>query len=842
MALSNFSNHFKTVGLASFTNNIAIRMEQVVRAVFKLKLCVAGIVSISVNAGSISAFAQDTNVEATSRTLEEVIVTARRKEENAQTVPVSIAAFSQEELTMRTVLSMEDLTRVTPGMRFAVEGGGQNTTVSMRGLSKVPIGDGTPAVVIYFADVPLPSDGTNIPIFDLASIQVLKGPQGTLFGRNTIGGAILISPQAPTYDYQGYIKAGIGDYDSRALEGAVNLPLVEDKLALRLAGQVRKRDGYQENIGPGDDFDDLDQYSLRGSVLWEPTSSFSNTLIVDYFEGKEAPPSIVFTEYRPGVLTNFAGALGVPLFGPFENALAESFAAQQARGPSKINSDVTNLTLDRTLWGISNTTNIELGNNLRLRNIFGYRSTEGDAMADVDAGPLLEAGDDAFPLYGGIDRLVLLNAGQITNKEQISDEIQLLGSSLDDRVEWIIGGFYLKDEPGGPQGSWFNQFEPYSSTTGVSLRPPAGSTSQVTTESYSVFGQAGIDLSDWLLDGLKLNLGYRYTWDDVSACGASIPGGTSSLNAPLLTLSECKKEGKANLASGAGALDTDDSAPTWTVGLDYQISEEMLAYITSRRGYRAGGINTPVFNTKGTSTDGPGAVDITAYQYVGSDEVTDVEIGLKSDLSIGDMPARVNVSAYSMEYTDAIQFINVLCCIDPTDPGLPTRGSFALNAADLTIQGVEFEGTIAPTSDLTLSTTVAYVDQEVDDIAGIPEPFTLSPDEVTLPTPEWSATLAFRWQLPVQLFDGELAISGDYFWTDEWQGQGVYIDSYEVAGFRLNWASARNNLDASLFVTNVFDEEYAMSPAALLAALPFATAIYGHPRMYGFELTYRFGE
>src|SRR5690606_28238221 len=131
-----------------------------------------------------------------SRTIEEIVITARRRDESAQTVPISIGAFGPEELGRRSVESLEDLTRITPGLRFAAEGGAQNTTISLRGLSKIPVGDGAPAVVTYFSDVPLPSTGTNLPTFDLANIQVLKGPQGTLFGRNTIGGAVLVTPEA----------------------------------------------------------------------------------------------------------------------------------------------------------------------------------------------------------------------------------------------------------------------------------------------------------------------------------------------------------------------------------------------------------------------------------------------------------------------------------------------------------------------------------------------------------------------------------------------------------------------------------------------------------------------
>src|SRR3546814_6181166 len=133
----------------------------------------------------------------------------------------------------------------------------------LRGLAKVWLGEGVPAVVSYFADVPLVGDGTNFPTYDIASMQVLKGPKGTLFGRNTLGGAVLIRPEAPSYEFNGYVKADYGRYDYRALEGAVNVPLIDGKAAVRFAGQIRRQDPTAENLSGGLDFNDIHPDSFR---------------------------------------------------------------------------------------------------------------------------------------------------------------------------------------------------------------------------------------------------------------------------------------------------------------------------------------------------------------------------------------------------------------------------------------------------------------------------------------------------------------------------------------------------------------------------------------------------
>jgi iron complex outermembrane receptor protein len=277
--------------------------------------------------------------------------------------------------------------------------------------------------------------------------------------------------------------------------------------------------------------------------------------------------------------------------------------------------------------------------------------------------------------------------------------------------------------------------------------------------------------------------------------------------------------------------------------LDYQVTKETFTYVTVRRGYRDGGVNTPVFNTAGTTTNGPGAVDIRSVQYIKPEKVEDVEVGEKSDFRIGDIPLRINLDLFHMKYSDAVQFVNVINYINTTDPGLPLNGSFGFNAGNLTIQGGEFEAAASPVRGLTLTTSAAYTHQKVNSIASIPAPFTLTPSQVTLPTPEWSATFGFNWILPARLLDGELALIGDYFWTDKWQSQGFSIAGYSATNFRLNWTTGTNrDLVVGLYVTNAFDKEYIASAAVVLPAFPLGGAIYGPPRMYGVDATYHFGK
>ena len=221
--------------------------------------------------------------------LEEVMVTARRKEENLQDVPIAITAFSNDDLRENGITQLDDLRTNVPSLNVSVGGSSTNTpVVSLRGQRPAEtLITLDPAVPLYFADVALtPTQGTNLSMYDLQNVQVLKGPQGTLFGRNSTGGAVLFTPKTPGDELGGYLEAQGGDYDMWGLEGAVDVP-VGDQLRFRLAGKAVKHDGYQSNkadnaLRENDKFWDEDSKGVRLSMQWSPTDSFDNLSIFDW--------------------------------------------------------------------------------------------------------------------------------------------------------------------------------------------------------------------------------------------------------------------------------------------------------------------------------------------------------------------------------------------------------------------------------------------------------------------------------------------------------------------------------------------------------------------------------
>ncbi|MBW8815864.1 MAG: TonB-dependent receptor, partial [Caulobacterales bacterium] len=265
---------------------------------------------------------------ADSAVIGEVVVTARRRDERLQDVPVSVTALSAEALERSSVQELRSIGVLSPGLTFTNEGGGGNATLSLRGIGQIPLGEGTPGVVIYVNNMALPPDGSNVPTYDIASIQVLKGPQGTLFGKNTLGGAVLVSSKAPDYHFGGYVEGTYGRFDYREIQGAVNIPLVEDKVALRIAGQIRRQDPRTGSFDGGPGFDNIHQDGVRVSLLVEPVEGLKSTTIAEYYKRHErfAGTYLIRQNFPFGV---FFG----PALGPILDAQVAPEVAKQHANP-----------------------------------------------------------------------------------------------------------------------------------------------------------------------------------------------------------------------------------------------------------------------------------------------------------------------------------------------------------------------------------------------------------------------------------------------------------------------------------------------------------------------------
>ncbi len=733
-----------------------------------------------------------------------ILVTARRRAENQQTVPLSVTALGGEALDKSNFRDLSEVTRLSPGVNFAGEGSRDSSNISIRGLAKIPNATGTPAVVVYFNEVPLAGQALSIPSYDVQSIQVLKGPQGTLFGRNTIGGALLVTSRSPTYQTEGYIRGGIGNLAYRSLEGALNVPLVDDRVALRLSGLIRRREGFTKDLASGLNLDNTHQDSFRASLLLEPSSRIKNTTVFDYYRSKDNGSGFILFRIN-----------NIPSLSFIQDQLDEALAQQQARGIRKTFSALTDPYAKTVNWGISNTTTFELADNLTLKNIFGYRYGERLSRGNNDGLPPISDGN-----------ILLYNAeASGGHDEQFSNELQLQGSAFDGKLDFLIGGFYLRSQPDGDGYTSPHQFDFFGSN------PLQVQADYQFLTSKAIFGQLDYDLSGFV-DGLTATAGARYTWTDVKQCGDTnlTPSSPTDATSP----SEC-------LALGV-ALRDKQRKPTWTLGLEYRASQDVFLYVTSRRGVREGGINSPLFNSPNTTgdPDGPGPIkgaDLRPYQTYRPEIVTDLEIGAKTEWQTGGVRGHFNIAGFRMWYKDAVQFINVAGFVDQ-DSGFPARGIFGFNGGKLTITGVDVEGNIAPTRNLDISFAGQYLDQKVDSVIAA-NPFPTP--AITLPSPKYSFSAALDYTLPVPWRDGDISFHFDYFWKSKSGVQGTTIPGYDLGNLRVDWRDIENaGVDVGFFVKNVFDEEYIQSPVIILQQFPPNSANFGEPRTYGVEVTYRF--
>src|SRR3984957_1686726 len=225
------------------------------------------------------AFAQADQPSASSGNLEEIVVTARRREEKLQTVPVAVTAFTAAEIQNKQIESSSDLQHHVPSLMSSQQSRDEQVFY-LRGQGPNGGSGGSPGVIAYFSEVPFTGSGPGV-YFDLSNLQVLRGPQGTLFGQNTTGGAVLFEPMHPTNNFEGYVQMTLGNYNREGVEAAVNIPIIEDKLLVRIAGSKETRDGYTQDIGTHQDLDNRDYWSGRIGVTWRPTDDIENYLVYD---------------------------------------------------------------------------------------------------------------------------------------------------------------------------------------------------------------------------------------------------------------------------------------------------------------------------------------------------------------------------------------------------------------------------------------------------------------------------------------------------------------------------------------------------------------------------------
>jgi iron complex outermembrane recepter protein len=774
--------------------------------------------------------------------IEEVVVTARRRPEDVQRVPASVTPISGQQIRSDDIRSAFDLQNFAPSLSVAAQLGSRDDNVyTIRGQSQ-PFGGADPGVQTYFAEVPFNGGGPGSE-YDLDNIQVLNGPQGTLFGRNTTGGAVLFEPKRPELgEFGGYLDGTYGNYDMEELQGAINLP-IGDTLAIRVAGDVASRDGYTRDLTNGEDVDNLNYQAFRAGILWQPAAHFQNYAVFDYLRDHNNGTGAELTGLNFTALNNLATEfLGAPCTTPpttpqcgaleaFEGSMQSALAAQQHLGIRQTMSDIP-LFFRRDSWGATDIARYDINDHLYLRNIFGYRQDKEQPSFDYDG--------SALPILD-----IPNSRAWESNNYQVTEEFQIGDASPDDALNWIFGFYHEVDRPNGyseveretlggaqPVGSPFFGF---GNTEFDNLVNGGTST--------AVYGNATYNASNWI-KGLSFSAGGRYTYDrkfaDTRTC--IIIDAADSCPFPLTSLPVVHQS-------------ADFHAPTWTLAANYQVTDDTMVYATYRRGYKSGGFNS-------------GAGAATGFAEFHPEYLTDVEIGTKNNWTILGVPGRTDLDAYygwydNIQKNDEIAIEQELI-VPPFLEVEPSALTF--NAARAHIKGVEFNSTVVPDENFEVSLFYSYTDATYDKFV-LPQAILIDPfghesalgslDHAGDPfafTPKNKFGITPRFHIPVDARWGTPYLSATlYYQSKEWFTDLSDIEtaefgtppdqkSYTLLNLRFDWDNFLSQpFDVSLFMDNATGQTYKVGADALLHLTGTSASIYGPPRMYGVELRWRFG-
>lgn len=725
--------------------------------------------------------------------LADIVVTARRREENLQSVPVAVTAFTAETISEKGITDRTSLAENTPSL-FTISGGYPREFAFFALRGQGPAFGSTPGVVNYFAEVPNTAnvEGRVGTYYDLANVQVLAGPQGTLFGKNATGGNILFEPVKPGNELGGYLRAEYGNYNNRRAEGAINLPIATDKVLLRVAGSIGRRDGYTKDVGPlfkGKDYDDLGYESIRVGLTLRPADGFELYTVGRYYHSKNNGGGTVLGAYN--LAAGFDGtAFGmgfIPTAAIFPG-LVTAVADQQARGPRRVAYDLDQFA-ETDYWQVINQATLDLSDTIKLRNIISYSQFRNKYAYDYDA--------TVFPVAGQSSRTI-----NVLAPNTFTEELQLQGSVLDGAVQFAVGGYLDRQTTRNPAGIEAYTFFPLGS-----LVPAISGLFDSRNHSEAVFGQATVDLGKLSpgMAGLSLTGGLRYTWEN-------------SFSSQII--------GSPTAVTGS----VDSRYPSYTVTLDYDVTNGVHTYVTARNAYKSGGVNGPVPASSQFRTFAP-------------EKLSDIEVGLKSQFSVGAVEVRANLAAYRGIYKN-IQRTTAEAVQTPS-------GTLLLNvtrsAAEGKIQGLEFNGAIVPVRGLTLTGSYSYIDSSYTKVAsasagailaGAPFPY----------TPKHKFSLGATYETPLGGL-GDLKLAVNYSRQSKVSTAQTnasfyrFLPAYGVLNASMDLRNlGGSGLDVGIFATNLADVTRPVGVADFYASgAGVVGQTYNEPRMYGIRIGYHFG-
>ena len=756
-----------------------------------LALAALGVTPAKAQSGSDTAGEQKAS-------LDEIVVSARRRDELLSNVPSTVVGLSAEQITRQGVQSEADLQTSIPGLIVRSTSGQNQLNFAIRGQSVDAFSSSPPGVVSYINEVPDMSNSATA-FYDLQSVQALKGPQGTLFGRNTTGGAILFKTRRPDGEFGGFLSGQYGTQDRFVMEGALNIPIAGDRVALRLAGTLARGGAYVRNMYDGNLYGDRKTESGRGTLVVKPTDIIINTAIAQYshFGGTNAPNRIV-SAIPCGQPFGGASCLwnpSVPAFRAIVAADPRSFPGGIQNLPAYLDrhkgrvADVDSpLNHSGNAVYVANITEIDLGGGTILKNILGYDDAKAYDHYDYEASP--------YPILtnGGIPGA---RPSAYIRNNQLSEELQLQGK-LFDRLQYIVGAFYASqytDNDSPIQGTFI---VPPDISGHFAIRY----NSRVRNKSFAVFTQGTYALTDQL----NVTAGIRYTWDKQSS--QQLPGSLF-------------------LGVGKDYQRSQASDPSWTFTVDYHATPSLMVYAATRGSWRAGSYN-PFAPTMGDRITAAGGGN-----YFEPERVRDVEGGFKFNGYVAGAPAQLNAAVYNSWITNVQRtiYLNIAGNISSLTANIPSAQ----------ITGVEIDGQVKPARWLTLGGSLTYADARFTRGQS-----TLFGQTVNYgpygDTPKWSGSIfgQITKELPGNtgrlIYRADMTAQTSFAFSNlgNTLNPGSTIPGYALFNMRIDWTNMfGSGVSMGMFVRNLTDKVYYTGGLPETQNFSSSSIAYGMPRQFG---------
>lgn len=750
-------------------------------------------------------------------TVEAVVVTARRRDENAQDVPIAINAYNGETLEARRAYNLRDVQALAPSLTVTVTNP-RNTSINIRGLgNNVSVyNDGLqPAVGVYVDQVYLGRPGQTV--FDLAdvdSIAVLRGPQGTLFGKDTSAGAIVVATKEPSFTPEAQGDVSFGNYDYSQAHLLVGGPLIDGVLAGRFSAAQTQRDGFSTNVHTGNRSQDFRDWNVKGQLLYTPSDRFKLRLIADYGQQRSSTAG----SQNIGYLTTYTDGTTYP-FGFVERAARVGFS------PLPIDPSARKVAIDSlsNYWeeqgGVTAIADLKL-EGATVTSVTSGRVWNWSPHNDAD-GTTADAARDFH---------------QANQQKQFSQELRI-ASSGDRRIDYVAGlyGFWQVIEAdavnnyGAQAANWF-----------VSPAAASPAAAAAALNNYSIHSVSSPEMTSYaaFAEGVwhvtprfDATVGLRHTYEKMTgyfrqtASGASLAGLSPADQAAARAL-----RARFGVANSFDA-ETSDGSVTGRASLSYKATDDILIYGTYSRGYKAGGLNLSNINTLGNLAVDP---------KVGPETIDAYEFGVKSAWL--DHRLTANLTAFWTQ-DDNYQ---------TTQVNLINNVSSLTNAGKVISRGIEADLQAQPFSSLGLYGSVTFNDASYKEYKAAPcaiEIRTTGTCDLSgrrLPgASRWAASAGGEYHRAAPQIRGaetEAYVGADYSYRSSYfttANDSIYslVPDYGLLNLRVGFRAADGAWDLQLWGRNVTDEDYWLTIAAANTGAIAGTP--GDPRTYGLTLRVR---